>query len=329
MMRYDVVTMGETMLRLTPPDFLRLAQTKSLDLEVGGSESNTAVGLARLGASVAWLSRLPRNPLGALITQTLTGYGVDTSQVQWSDSDRLGLYFYEEGPAPRGSRVIYDRAESALSRMTVDHLPEALFQPGQARLLHLTGITPALGAGVAQALERAAALAKAAGWLLSFDINYRSKLWTPEAARLGCAPFVAAADILFMPLRDAVTIYGVAGDGETAVFQLQQQFPHATIVLTLGKDGAIACAAGSGQIVRQAAFPVLAEIGRLGGGDSFTAGFLYGYLNSTEQQLATALRWGAATAAIKYTIPGDMPLIEKSEVESLLASDGQGNRLSR
>ncbi|MEZ4510442.1 MAG: sugar kinase [Chloroflexota bacterium] len=329
MTNYDVVTIGETMLRLTPPNFLRLGQTKSLDVEVGGSESNTAVGLARLGAKVAWLSRLPCNPLGKVVTQTLTGYGVDTSHVQWSDSDRLGLYFYEEGVAPRGSRVIYDRAASALSQMTPAHLPEDMFQPGRARLLHLTGITPALSANVAQMLQRAAALAKQAGWLLSFDVNYRGKLWSTAAARAGCAPFVATADILFMPLRDAVAIYGVVGDAETAVSQLHHTFPHATIVLTLGKEGAIGCEASSGQIMRQPAFPAAGEIGRLGGGDAFTAGFLYGYLYANDDPLANALRWGTATAAIKYTIPGDMPLIEKSEVEALLTSNGSGHSLSR
>lgn len=323
---YDVVTIGETMLRLTPPHFLRLGQTKRLDVEVGGSESNTAVGLARLGARVAWLSRLPRGPLGEIITQTLTGYGVDTSHVQWSDGDRLGLYFYEEGPAPRGSRVIYDRAESALSRMTPAHLPEGLFRPEGARLLHLTGITPALSVSVAQTVQRAAVLAKEAGWLLSFDVNYRGKLWTAAAARVGCGPFVATADIVFMPLRDAVAIYGVAGDAETAVFQLHHEFPQATIVLTLGKEGAIGY---DGRVVRQSSFPAAGEIGRLGGGDAFTAGFLYGYLHAANDPLPNGLRWGAATAAIKYTIPGDMPLIEKSEIEALLASAGSGHNLRR
>ena len=202
-------------------------------------------------------------------------------------------------------------------------------QPGRARLLHLTGITPALSERVAQTVQRAAMLAKQAGWLLSFDVNYRGKLWTAAAARVGCAPFVATADILFMPLRDAVAIYGVAGDAETAVVQLHREFPHATIVLTLGREGAIGCEATSGQIVRQSSFPAAGEIGRLGGGDAFTAGFLYGYLSATSEQLPTALRWGAATAAIKYTIPGDMPLIEKSEVETLIASDGLGHSLSR
>ena len=317
------------MLRLTPPNFLRLGQAKSLDVEVGGSESNTAVGLGRLGAKVAWVSRLPRNPLGEIVTQTLTGYGVDTSYVQWSDRDRLGLYFYEEGPAPRGSRVIYDRAGSALSRMVPAHLPEGLFQPGRAQLLHLTGITPALSESVAQTLQKAVMLAKQAGWLLSFDVNYRGKLWTTTAARMGCAPFVTTADILFMPLRDAVAIYGVAGDAETAVSQLSHEFPHATIVLTLGKEGAIGCEANGGHIVRQPSFPAAGEIGRLGGGDAFTAGFLYGYLYANDNPLPNALRWGAATAAIKYTIPGDMPLIEKSEVETLIASDGSGHSLSR
>src|SRR5690349_11697201 len=156
---YDVVTLGETMLRLTPPGMRRIEQAISLDIEIGGSESNTAVGLARLGLRVAWLSRLTDNPLGRLLAQTLAGHGVDTGWISWTDQDRIGLYFLEEGKAPRGSNVTYDRANSAMSRMQPADLPTDLFKSGQSKLLHLTGITPALGsqatATARQALELA------------------------------------------------------------------------------------------------------------------------------------------------------------------------------
>src|SRR4051812_14873032 len=120
--KFDVVTLGETMLRLTPPLMKRLEQATTLDIAIGGSEYNTSVGLARLGLKVSWISRLTSNGLGSLIANTLRGYGVDTSFVSWTDQDRIGLYFLEEGLAPRGSTVVYDRANSALSRMQPDDL---------------------------------------------------------------------------------------------------------------------------------------------------------------------------------------------------------------
>lgn len=321
---YDVVTIGETMLRLTPPNQLRIRQAKQFDIEVGGTESNTAVGLVQLGLKVTWVSRLPCNPVGELVTQTLTSYGVDCSHVCWADDERLGIYFFEDGAAPRGSRVIYDRQNSALSRMKTADLPLTLFQPQKASLLHVTGITPALSRDVADALQTAVSHAQQANWLISFDLNYRSKLWSPSEARKGCEPFVQSAHIFLLPLRDAVLIYGVEAEAKTAVRTLAQQYPDTLIVLTLGSDGAIAYDPETDQVVRQASFPVETQIGRLGGGDAFDAGFLYGYLTSKTERVVNALRWGAATASIKYTIPGDMPLVEKTEVEALFQADSDG-----
>jgi 2-dehydro-3-deoxygluconokinase len=144
MTRCDVVTLGETMLRLTPANYRRLEQASALDIEVGGTESNMAIGLARLGLKPIWLSRLTNNPMGRLIAGALAAQGVDTSHVVWTDDDRVGVLFFEIGKAPRGSRVIYDRQGSAGSRMRPEELPHDLFQPDRARLFHTTGVTPSL-----------------------------------------------------------------------------------------------------------------------------------------------------------------------------------------
>ncbi|MDB5079426.1 MAG: hypothetical protein JWP00_1350 [Chloroflexi bacterium] len=324
---YDVVTLGETMLRLTPPQMRRLEQATNLDIEVGGSESNTAVGLARLGLKVSWLSRLTKNGLGLLIDNALKGYGVDTSRVCWTDQDRVGLYFLEEGLAPRGSAVVYDRANSALSRMQPDDLPADLFQPGASRVLHITGITPAVSQSAAQTTLKALGLAKQAGWAVSFDLNYRARLWSPEQARVGCEPFARTADLLIAPLRDARLIYSLSGTTppEQVLGFLQQHFPQATVVLTMGKDGAMG-QAPRGELIRQPVFPA-AEVGRIGGGDAFAAGLLYGFLAGNDHKefapglLALALRWGAAVAALKYSTPGDMPVISHAEAARLVASE--------
>ena len=325
---YDVVTLGETMVRLTPPELKRIEQATTLNIEIGGSESNTAVGLARLGLRVAWLSRLTDNPLGRLIAQTLRGYGADTSMVSWTEEDRVGLYFLEEGRAPRGSSVTYDRAGSAFSRMQPTDLPAELFYSGYARLLHLTGITPALGSTAAATAWAALERAKTAGWKISFDLNYRARLWTAEQAWQGCDPFACAADLLLAPVNDVRLIYNLppTSSPEQVLQELAQLYPQATIVLTLGKEGAIGQEAG-GQSCRQSIFPA-EEVGRLGGGDAFAAGLLYGYLQADQKSgegwLPQALRWGAAIAALKYSTPGDMPIIERSEVEALLAQVAPG-----
>lgn len=329
---YDVITLGETMLRLTPPALRRLEQAITLDIEVGGTESNVAIGLARLGLKVAWLSRLTDNPLGRLIAGRIAAHGVDTRHVCWTPSDRVGVLFYEMGKAPRGSRVLYDRRHSAVSRMQAADLPQHLFRPNGARLLHTTGITLALGTALTDTAHHALTLAKAAGWLVSFDINYRHTLWAPEQARQGCQTYAEAADILFMPRGDACLLFDLDADlpAETILARVAAAYPQATIVLTLGADGALGQAPG-GDVIQQAAYPADA-IDRLGGGDAFAAGFLYAYLTSTEkttQRLSTALRWGAAAAALKYTIPGDAPLIDRQEVESLLQQEGHTPGLQR
>lgn len=326
---YDVLTLGETMLRFTPPGVQRIDQAPYFELEVGGSESNTSVGLSRLGLKVAWLSRLPANPLGRRIARTLAGQGVDTSHVVWAAGERLGLYFIEFGDGPRPTQVTYDRADSAMSRMQPDELPTELFEPGRARHMHLTGITVAISQSAVATARRAVELAKAAGMTVSFDVNYRAKLWSPAEARAGCHEFATAADIFFTPLRDAESIYGVDSDPDTALAQLQAEYPQATVILTLGAEGAIG-AESSKAAINQSVFPA-GTVGRIGGGDAFTAGVLYGYLTDTDAdtRLATALRWGAAAAAFKYTIPGDMPLFEKEEVEALLHSGNQAPQVRR
>lgn len=326
---YDVLTLGETMLRFTPPGVQRIDQSPYFELEVGGTESNTSVGLSRLGLNVAWLSRLPANPLGRRIARTLAGQGVDTSHVVWSATDRLGLYFVEFGDGPRPTQVTYDRVDSAMSRMQPDELPADLFAPGRSRHLHLTGITVAISQSAAATARRAVELAKAAGMTFSFDVNYRAKLWSPEQARVGCHEFAQAADLFFTPIRDAESIYAVSADPETALAQLQAHYPQATIILTLGAEGAVSAEPGKAAI-HSSVFPA-GTVGRIGGGDAFAAGVLYGYLTAADAdtRLATALRWGAAAAAFKYTIPGDMPLFEKEEVEGLLRSGNQPPQVRR
>ena len=328
---FDVVTMGETLLRMAPPGQLRIEQAAYFELEAGGTESNTAVALTRLGVRTTWISRLPENALGRRIARTLMGHGVDTSHLVWAEGERLGTFFVEFGDGARATSIIYDRADSAASRMTPEELPVEPFSETGGRHLHLTGITLAISESSAATAWRALELARAAGWSVSFDFNYRSMLWTPEASRRGCHPFAEQADIVFAPIRDAQTHYGLA-DGispEEALAALRREFPRATVILTLGAEGSIAAEPGQTPI-RQPIFPGGGTVGRIGAGDAFTAGVLYRYLNhEREAWLPEALRWGAAAAAMKYTIPGDMGLFEKEEVAALVESGGYSEEVRR
>ncbi|MGL4609452.1 MAG: PfkB family carbohydrate kinase [Trueperaceae bacterium] len=315
---YDVITLGETLLRLSPPTLQRLEGVHNLELHVGGSEANTAVGLARLGLRVAWLSRLTANALGQTIARTLTSHGVDTSHITWTQHDRVGLYFLEEAKAPRPSQVIYDRKDSAMSNIQPSDLPKDLFQSNRAKLFHTTGITLALSQSAKATALQALELAKAAGWKLSFDLNYRAKLWTLEEALQSCQPFLETVQLIFLPLRDAKFLFklGQETPPDTVINYVGERYQNATIVMTMSAKGSMAL--HHGNLYEGAAFKA-EEVGRLGGGDAFAAGFLYAY--STTQDIQESLRWGNAVAALKYSILGDLPLIEKREVEALLGQN--------
>ena len=314
---YDVITFGESMIRLTPPDLLRLEQTQSLEIQIGGSESNVAVGLARLGLQVGWVSRLTKNSLGNMIVADIRKHGVDTSHVVWTNEDRVGVFYLEEGRLPRTSRVIYDRANSAISRIQPDQFPSGIFEMNSPKIFHTSGITVALSESAKQTALLAFQQAKSSGAMLSFDVNYRSKLWTTEHAKNGCHEFIQMADFLFLPLRDAQNLWqfdeGIPVEG--VLEQLSDIYPDTNIVMTLGAEGSIASSANN-EIYRQLAMPI-EIVDRVGGGDAFVAGFLYGYLQKS-QHLGLALQYGTAMASLKYSIRGDVAVITLEEVEQLV-----------
>ncbi len=319
MAKYDVLTFGETMLRLTPPGYLRIEQTNSFDIWVGGTESNTAIGLARLGMKTAWFSRLPASPMGYYVSNRVRQYGVDVSHIVWAQDERLGIFFHEKSQSPRSSRIIYDRKDSAVSRIQPADLPADLFRHDMSRLFHVTGITLAISVSARATALAAMRSAKNLGWQLSFDTNYRSTLWSGQQAARGCDKAMALADIIFCPYGDYKTLYDDARPDE-ALATLAAKYPATLIIMTLGKDGAAAIAA-DGERYRQPAI-LAGEIGRIGGGDAFAAGFLYTWL--TDADVALALKWGVAMSAHKYTIPGDLPLVDYDEVAALAHGAGGG-----
>jgi len=307
---FEVFTLGETMVRFTPKGFTRLEESAELELRVGGSESNVAVALARLGMRAAWGSKLPRNPLGALTARRIHSFGVDVSHVKWVDDARMGLYFIEPGPAPRSSLVLYDRSRSAASTMTPDDFDWSVLD--RSRHLHLTGITPALSPTALETVTRAVSEARARKKTVSFDVNYRARLWPAELARETLLPLLRGVDLLICTAADCLQLFGLSGTPEQFSEGMARLTGSPRIALTLGADGAILRESES--FHRVAGFPVQ-PVDRVGAGDAFDAGLLWGFLNGDTPR---GLEVGMAMAAIKHTIPGDEFISSMAEVEALL-----------
>lgn len=314
----QVVTMGEAMIRLTPPDHQRLETTPLLEVHIGGAELNVAVALAQLGVPVAWVSKLPDNPLGRRIAQEAQRFGVDVSRIVWAKEGRVGLYFYERGSYPRASTVLYDRRHSAINTLRVDELDWDFI--GQAKVLHLTGITPALSENCRQLVAGAIVRAKQKGMKVSFDVNYRSRLWAPEQARTVLTQlFRLGIDILICTKDDAATLFKLTLDAETVARQMQASLSIPSVVITHG-DRAVAATPQGG--FSQVGFSVAeVEVDRLGAGDAFAAGLLFGILQGNWE---LGLRYGLAMAALKYSIPGDWFIGSKAEIEAVLQAQQKG-----
>ena len=262
--------------------------------------------------SVTWVSRLPDNALGRKVASDIGARGVDVSRVVWTPTDeRAGTFYVEAAAPPRPATVVYDRAHSAASRLAPADLPDALFDTH--RHLHVSGITPALSASCADAVADALRRAKARGRSVSLDVNYRAKLWSPEAAAAALAPLLAQVDVVICGRDDAARLFGLMGTDEDRATRLWERFGVQTVALTTGRAGAVGCDAAGCRTVP--AIPMESTVERLGSGDAFAAGFLAEFLSGAS--LESALRLGVAAAALKRTIPGDMLIATRAEVEAV------------
>src|ERR1700722_679479 len=229
---YDLITFGEVMVRLAPPHFQRLEQARSLDVEIGGAEFNTASGITRLGRRAAWVSRLPNNPLGKLITNRVREAGVSDHFVQFVPDSRCGLYFLEFGASPRASSILYDRRDSAIAQMHRGEFDWPTIFSG-AKWFHVSGITAALSIGSAEVVDEAMHAAKASGLTISIDLNYRAKLWSRERAAQVMSLLLPMCDVLIASEADAEYLFGVIGEDFTEVAEeLIERFGVKTVVGT-------------------------------------------------------------------------------------------------
>lgn len=316
----DVITFGEAMIRLAPPDFERLEQASSLKMSVGGSELTVAAGVARLGRSTGWVSRLPDNALGRMARNKAREFGIDTSHIVWTKGDRMGIYFVEYGASPRASGVLYDRSHSAISRIGPDEIPwEDVFQG--ARWFHTSGITPALSESATAATGAGLRAAKKAGLTVSYDLNYRAKLWSTEKARAIQEPFMEFVDVLITTEEDTQKVFGItAATYQEVAKALAERFGFKVVTVTLRGTPSVwrntwsAFAYADGRVVEDAVYDI-EIVDRLGAGDNYSAGFIYGYLVDGVEK---AVRLGNAFSALKQTSWSDFNWATLDEAEKLM-----------
>ncbi len=343
-----VITFGEIMLRLSTPGYLRFGQARQFDATFGGGEANVAVSLANYGVDAKFITRLPENDIAKACIKDLRSYGVDTSGIVFG-GDRVGIYFLETGAVARPSKVVYDRANSSI----------ATIQPGMidwkkvfagADWFHWTGITPALSQGAADVCLEAVKAANALGLTVSCDLNYRKNLWKygKKAGEIMPA-LVEGCDVILGNEEDADKVFGIKPEGfdvtatggaidqkrfQSVGEQLMKRFPRAKkVIITLrGSINANHNTWGGvlwdGKTLYQSPrYDITHIVDRVGGGDSFMGGLIYGLLSYPGDD-AKALRFAAAASCLKHTVFGDFNQVTVAEVENLMKGDGSG-RVSR
>lgn len=339
-----VITFGEIMLRLAPPGFLRFSQTTQFEAIYGGGESNVAVSLANYGVPVDFITRLPDNDIGACAMMELRKRGVGVDKIIYG-GDRLGIYFLETGAVSRGSKVIYDRAHSAMSEISTGMVDwKKVFK--DADWFHWTGITPAISQGAADACLEAIKVASEMGLTISTDLNYRAKLWNYGGDREKImSELTSYCDIILGNEEDAEKHFGIkpegldittqANDVKAEAFlsvcqQMMKRFPKAKKVITTLR-GSISASHNTWagvlydgtKMYESPQYQITDIVDRVGGGDSFMGGLIYGLLKYPEDD-QHALNFAVAASCLKHTIKGDANLVTVDEVEKLMGGDASG-----
>jgi 2-dehydro-3-deoxygluconokinase len=337
-----VVTFGEIMLRLSTPGFERFVQASRFDINFGGGEANVAVSLANYGIPVEYVTRLPKNDIGQAAAMTLRKYGVGTGNIVWG-GERMGIYFLETGAVSRASKVIYDRAHASISTIEPGMVDwEKVLE--SAKWFHWTGITPAISESTARVCLEAIKVANRKGIIVSTDLNYRKNLWKYGKKASEVMPeMVAGCDIILGNEEDAEKVFGIKPEGvdvtgghveavayESVCRQLMKQFPKAKkVIITLRGSVNANHNTWSGilfdgkKLYQAPQYDITHIVDRVGGGDSFMGGLIYGMLTYKDDD-QKALNFAVAASCLKHTIPGDFNLVTIEEVEKLMQGDASG-----
>jgi 2-dehydro-3-deoxygluconokinase len=339
-MTLTVVTFGEIMLRLSPPGFERFFQSPVLSAVFGGGEANVAASVAHFGLASRFVTRLPRHAIGEAALRALRAEGIDTSHIV-RGGDRVGIYFAETGASQRASVVVYDRAHSAIGELDPGDVPWDTVMTGAA-WFHVTGITPALGAGCATATKLAIAAAKRAGARVSVDLNYRRKLWSEAQAQATMGPLMGGVDVVIANEEDLQAVLGVPVAGadvstgtlditgyRAAAERVTRDFGPPLVAVTLRESlsasdngwSAVLWDSATGTLHQSQRY-VVRLVDRIGGGDSFAAGLIYAVLIG--RPLDASLRFAVAASALKQTIPGDFNRVTVAEVDALGRGEASG-----
>lgn len=337
-----VVTFGEIMLRLSTPGYQRFVQSASFDASFGGGEANVAVSLAGYGIQVDYVSRIPANDIGDACVANLRKHNVGIGHILRGGS-RLGIYFLETGVVNRASKVVYDRAHSSMAEIEPGMINWHKVFEG-ASWFHWTGITPAISAGAAAVCQEAITIARKCGLTVSTDLNYRKNLWQyGQSAKDIMEPLVSGCDIILGNEEDAEKVFGIVpvntdivrGNVQGAAYesvcrQLMSRFPQSKkVIITLRGSVNASHNTWSGvlfdgtTLYSAPVYQVTHIVDRVGSGDSFMAGIIYG-LTQFAGNDQRALNFAVAASCLKHTIPGDFNLVSANEVLTLMAGDGSG-----
>ncbi len=337
-MAAKIVTFGEIMLRLAPYNYERIIQADQFQVTYGGGEANVAVSLAMFGDESYFVTRLPVNSIGDAAIKTMRGYGVRVDHIIRGGS-RVGIYFLEHGASIRPSKVIYDRARSAISEIEPGMLNwGAIFK--DKNWFHITGITPAISRSTAEVSLEAVKAAKAAGLTISCDLNYRKKLWTRDEAREMMTKMVKFVDVIISNEEDAYDVFGITAGGSDVTsgklnVEKYKYVAEQLVILSGAQKVAItlreslsasdnnwsAMLYDGSEFYLSRKYPIHL-VDRVGGGDSFGAGLIHGLINGWDAK--KALEFAVAASALKQTIPGDMNLVKENEVIAVVNGDISG-----
>ncbi|MDO5156746.1 MAG: sugar kinase [Eubacteriales bacterium] len=333
-----VVTFGEIMLRLAPNGYYRFFQQDQMQATFGGGEANVAVSLANFGTESVYVTKLPEHAIGQAAVDTLRSFGVDVSKIV-RGGNRIGIYYLEKGASQRGSVCIYDRVGSSIAEATQEDFDwDAIFDG--AEWFHFTGITPALGDGLAEVCKQACITAKKKGVKVSCDLNYRGKLWSREKAGSVMTDLCQYVDVCIANEEDAKDVFGIQAentdithgklnkDGYVSVAkQLIDRFGFEKVAITLrtslsANDNDWAAMLYDGQKAYFSKEYHLHIVDRVGGGDSFGAGLIYSLMKQKSMQ--DTIEFAVAASALKHSIEGDFNRVSVAEVEKLAGGDASG-----
>lgn len=336
---FDLLTLGQLLLRLSPPDNERLVRGNTFVKQVGGAELNVAVGVALLGLHTGIISKLPSHDVGSFMKSKIRSYGVsdDFFLYDSSPSARVGIYYYENGAYPRKPKVIYDRSNSSFYSLKIDEIPQEVYSA--SRCFHTTGITLALSQSLRETTVEMMKRFKEGGTLVSFDVNFRGNLWTGEEARECIEKILPYVDIFFCSEDTARLTFKKTGTAREMMKSFTEEYPISIVASTQRvvhspkrhTFGSVIYDAKKQEYFEEEPYKDIDVVDRIGSGDAYISGALYGLLTS-DFDCAKAVRYGNATSAVKNTIPGDLPSSNLEEIETIIKahnSTGHQSEMAR